>query len=1160
MPTPRSLRLYEILEEEYEHIHGQNVQSATAEVQVSIPFIHVEKLLARVAAHQPGAVVAKSAREQPASARRWEAKSEYPYAMLAKWTQAHPEAKGIQAKNYSASLLETVLLEKIDTPDTKQLLAAEPWLRDTALRPYTRGLLKSYFEQNQLWSPASKWSEDECRYLNRLLIEDAFVEYIQPRENDRLKKILSTLRGSNQAAICLSGGGIRSATFALGVVQGLARLPTTPNDDNVLGKFNYLSTVSGGGYLGSWLSAWTHQAGFGRVIDQLKGLRDDTNSPLEPEAVPIRHLRQFSNYLSPRTGLFSADTWTLISTYLRNLLLVWLVIMPFLAAVAVLPWLAITLVEFKGWGPSGQMTAFYGLTVVAMGLMTVGLYFVHAYLPPVEPGENRHTAPVRKADRDQGSFLLKCLLPIMLATLLWMLAWRWYKNWDLVISWPWYADWNTTKGFLHRIDRDTLLFVVGGALVHLVAWLSAWIVEYVRGRKNEVLLSETQPHSKLPKAVQFFIMLVVVVVTGGGGGLLLQGMGEKLIRLSAESNEYLYTLLAFPSVFLTILLAGYLFEGLASRYVKDAQREWTARYGAWILIVAMGWLALTGLVLGGPLWVTALEERLQLAAGGLGVGSALLTALLGKSPKTGGNGEGAGSRKGMGNASSLIGLLSGFALPIVTVATIAALFVVLSVLDMALIRGVAGAFGFPVSLPLMDRLSVSEVARISPVVPMLVFVFLFGVGWFFARVVNTNRFSLHALYRARLIRAYLGAARSPGERQPDPFTGFDDTDNPHMGDLAEPPLQGGADAKKGPFHVVNLALNLVAGENLAWQERKAESFTVSCLHAGATHLGYRPTSLKDKPDAPEEETEGKLYGGDRGISLGTAMTISGAAASPNMGYHSSPVIAFLMTLFNIRLGWWLGNPGPAGDDTFARSEPKWAVRPIFDELLAHTNDTNPYVYLSDGGHFENLGLYEMVLRRNRFILVSDAGCDETCTLEDLGNAIRKIRIDLGIPVDFSEEFKIRARSSDSSALAGRYWALGRIRYSAVVKPGNDDAKPDSDYDGLMLYIKPGIYGNEPRDVFNYASANPAFPHESTADQFFTESQFESYRALGAHVVKSIQEELGITIEKLFDANVRKEYLDSGTWTTVPVRFSTVRREWTAELLGQMLKRFKKLPA
>jgi hypothetical protein len=282
-----------------------------------------------------------------------------------------------------------------------------------------------------------------------------------------------------------------------------------------------------------------------------------------------------------------------------------------------------------------------------------------------------------------------------------------------------------------------------------------------------------------------------------------------------------------------------------------------------------------------------------------------------------------------------------------------------------------------------------------------------------------------------------------------------------------------------PMHVVNVALNLVSGENLAWQERKAESFTMSPMHCGSFRLGYRDSSR---------------YAGDSGISLGTAMTISGAAVSPNMGYHSSPALAFLMTLFNVRLGWWLGNPGPHGASSWRKEGPQPALASLKAEATGDTNDCFSYVYLSDGGHFENLGLYEMVLRRRHYIIVSDAGCDPQFAFDDLGNAIRKIRMDLGVPIDIDKMCLYPRDHQEKDDEAGKYCALGTIRYSAVDRGARD---------GHLLYIKPAVYMSEPKDVFNYAESNPAFPHETTGDQWFSESQFESYRMLGSYIIDQI---------------------------------------------------------
>jgi hypothetical protein len=228
------------------------------------------------------------------------------------------------------------------------------------------------------------------------------------------------------------------------------------------------------------------------------------------------------------------------------------------------------------------------------------------------------------------------------------------------------------------------------------------------------------------------------------------------------------------------------------------------------------------------------------------------------------------------------------------------------------------------------------------------------------------------------------------------------------------------------------------------------------------------------------------------------MTTSGAAVSSNMGANVSRAVTFLLTVFNARLGVWLGNPGSRGDSTWRRAAPAFGVEPLVNELLARTTDTNPYVYLSDGGHFENLGLYEMVFRRCRYIVLSDAGADVDYTCADLANAIRKIRIDFGIDIEFPHGLHVmpqrRALDSSGGAPPTVRFAVGAIRYSAVDK--------DLD-DGILVYLTPTITGDEPVDVANYARTHPTFPHESTTEQWFDEAQFESYRMLGLETAAAI---------------------------------------------------------
>jgi hypothetical protein len=203
-----------------------------------------------------------------------------------------------------------------------------------------------------------------------------------------------------------------------------------------------------------------------------------------------------------------------------------------------------------------------------------------------------------------------------------------------------------------------------------------------------------------------------------------------------------------------------------------------------------------------------------------------------------------------------------------------------------------------------------------------------------------------------------------------------------------------------------------------------------------------------------------------------------------MGYQTTWGGSFVFSLLNIRLGWWLGNPGNEGETTFQREPPPVAMLPLLQETLRVTTDDRKYVYLSDGGHFENLGVYEMVRRRCRQILVIDAGRDPKFTLEDLGNAVRKIAIDLRIPIHFYKLEMLKPRPSGGSDLGPRapYHAVAEIDYCAL---------DGSSQKGILLYIKPSYHGRESASVRSYAAENVQFPHESTSNQWFREAQFES---------------------------------------------------------------------
>ena len=323
---------------------------------------------------------------------------------------------------------------------------------------------------------------------------------------------------------------------------------------------------------------------------------------------------------------------------------------------------------------------------------------------------------------------------------------------------------------------------------------------------------------------------------------------------------------------------------------------------------------------------------------------------------------------------------------------------------------------------------------------------------------------------------------------------------------------------------MNTALNLVKGQNLAWQERKAESFVMTPLRCGFDtwlerldlevesakmaksggigEYAYRPTETYVSPVRLHDN------GNQGGMRIGAAMSISGAAASPNMGFHSVPSLAFLMTFFNVRLGYWAGNP--RNNFTWRKPGPSFGFFQLLSELFGLTDDEARYVYLSDGGHFENLGLYELIKRRCKFIVVCDADSDGAYAFGDLANAIRKCREDIGVEIDISTKNIIPCKPSPANGANGNaasnssggeiqskmHYAVGDIKY-CLVDPGAKD--------GILVYLKTSLTGDEPADVLNYHRQYASFPHQTTANQWFTESQFESYRRLGQHVVESLFE-------------------------------------------------------
>jgi len=924
------------------------------------------------------------------------------------------------------------------------------------------------------------------------------------------------LHGLDSAALCLSGGGIRSASFALGVIEALAVNPRPQADqqandesNSLLCQFHYLSTVSGGGYIGSWLSAWIARAGYPAVWRKLVGRRG--NDP-DVEPAEIAWLRAYSNYLTPKLGLFSADTWTAIALFVRNLILNWLVIIPALCLLL----FAIKVATVGAFWASNRQNLLIALAVIGTALMLWVLRFATRNRPTCNPSgavqepstvnasedaKGRPADPYRdEASRmapgaDQPQFFFVCLLPALIAANCFSLYVA-GRHLTTIQEWP---IWKTAG-----------VVAIGGAVLYAVAWFAACPFKTCGEKRSVVywsrdLLAWSASGVIFGALVGLGMYLFFRYVSGPGLSILLGNADVP----NDTKKVLVLAIYGVPWIITAQLIAEMIFVGLASWEPRsDADREWFGRSTGWIAAAAIVWFVVAFLILvGADIAFRLLDSAYAKYASALtGVASGIVSALIGASGKS------AATDQKAVKTRVPVNLILAIATP---------LFLIILVIGVSVLMDYV-LLGHPLlESPLIRADAVTAAWRSEWRWLWIGIAVIAVVAAFAWSHVNINRFSIHALYRNRLIRAYLGASNPA--RTPNPFTGFDDNDN-----IKVAMLWPGRPGSWQPFHVVNMALNVVASSRLAWQERKAESFTTTPLHCGTAAgsagepLGYRRS--REYGSRPPKYAEQTRVGG---ITLGTALAISGAAASPNMGYNSSPIVTLLLALFNVRLGWWLGNPGTPGNRTYGQEGPTIAILPFVYEMFGQTTDRREYVYMSDGGHFENLGLYEMVRRRCRWIVVSDAGCDPNYGFEDLGNAVRKIAIDLGVYISFGELRDLKARSKDNIPITGAYYAIGVIDYQTAPERNVENGKPKSAGDrkgeggvenGYILYIKPGYHGTESPGIVAYATANATFPHETTGDQFFSESQFESYRTLGFEIMDGVLREATDIITKRAEAD------------------------------------------
>lgn len=393
-----------------------------------------------------------------------------------------------------------------------------------------------------------------------------------------------------------------------------------------------------------------------------------------------------------------------------------------------------------------------------------------------------------------------------------------------------------------------------------------------------------------------------------------------------------------------------------------------------------------------------------------------------------------------------------------------------------------------------------KMANAGPSVKL--FCFLAGllfVALVLGSLVNVNYLGIHRMYRDRLMELFLPNKESVTSNTWGLAT---DADGMTIETMCQPPHMR-------PYHLINTNIVLVDSSKSKYKGRGGDNFIVSPLFCGSEATGWCCSKAFMKKNDP-------------GMTLATAMAISGAAANPNTGvagagFARNRLVATLMSLLNLRLGHWTPHPDP---------QKSWPLPPNFifpgitsGVLVGRLSENSRVVDLTDGGHFDNLGLYELIRRRLPVIIVCDGSADPSAQCIDLAIAIERVKIDFRTDVRFeNEEFdlsRLRPGSAenvhpfDKRPLAKCGFAVGTITYEDHTK-------------GTLLYIKATLTPGLTHDIYGYQNLHPAYPHETTTDQNFDETQFEAYRELGYHLAW-----------QLLEANDRRRDHPDGKWLPCP---------------------------
>ncbi|MBI3546315.1 MAG: hypothetical protein HY081_06940 [Gammaproteobacteria bacterium] len=934
--------------------------------------------------------------------------------------------------------------------------------------------------------------------LHRAAEANELQEWLQQEQDI----VAQRKRGAQSAekstvGLALSGGGIRSATFCFGILQVFERQRLTKHVD-------FLSTVSGGGYAGAAYSAWrlrqtlAQQAAQAPTHDAISVKKNPPGS--WEELLP--HLRKFSNYLSPSLGIGSPGTWRIIATMVRNLTIHWLALI-----FAIVLAFSLLLLSLRFLWSVSVLFAFLGLVFIACGLTqeSAGKEYVRdcngatkgrlserlwqwtkQAFGNVDNGvaletiRKRCESLARKVQnllQSPRPSIFTGLVFYALGTAIGFVFSTYPQFPEISLALP---EW-LHVGTLYSIFPDYFPpdFRLGSrfwAAVTLVA-VSALLV-FIIGFASEWRWRPRRDFYPKPAWIGFLLVAFLLLVTWvslayHNGGLTSEISTEPVKLAEIFPRTVTWSLaLAWSYAWQTglVLLVFALLASVTIAVFNDQmdreEREWSTRIVSICLVAAIAWTGLAALTLGSTklaevVFDGSLSGNYQLGGAGLTGVWLLLSTWIARLGKT--EALQSVARTYWKRVAITVGpwfFLAGL--------------IVLTCFGAVLLLLMLGSKVAPI-----NTLSEEYIANAVLWSGWYVFVLFALAAVIFlvaGYILDPNEYSLHGFYRDRLVRSYLGASNADTPA-PDSIWNIRTDDLP----LADTLTAVKATGAGAPFHIVNTAVNLFGSKDLRVQQRHCDSFVFTPLYCGSWATNYA-------------KTPPRLY-------LGTALAISGAALSSNSGLAThGAAIAALMTFFNMRLGYWFGNPRFACTQSSKR--PPFAPKYLFAEGFSLTNEDRPFVNLSDGGHFDNLGLYELIRRRCRYIIVVDAECDPTYNFSALAQAIRMVRIDFDVSIKIDVE---ALAPLPGERCARGHWTIGSIVYKDPDKDANipfpdRGLRQTGETEGKILYIKSSFLADDKNghisaDVIEYAKRHVSFPHDTTSDQFFSEQQFESYRKL-----------------------------------------------------------------